>query len=116
MSATTQSPVVTRFAPSPTGALHLGNVRTALFSHLLARKTGGKFILRIEDTDLERSKDEYREQLMADMRWLGLDWDEGPDVGGPSGPYLQSERSSIYERWLERLKKSESVYPCTCTR
>jgi len=115
MSATTQSPVITRFAPSPTGSLHLGNARTALFSHLWARKTGGKFILRVEDTDLTRSKDEYREQLMVDMRWLGLDWDEGPDVGGPSGPYRQAERGDFYRALYEQLSASGRAYPCYCT-
>src|ERR1700733_13321213 len=89
MSAINVPPVITRFAPSPTGSLHLGNARTALFSHLWARKTGGKFILRIEDTDFTRSQDRFRDELMTDMRWLGLDWDEGPDVGGPSAPYRQ---------------------------
>ncbi len=74
---------------SPTGSLHLGNARTAFFSHLWARKGGGRFILRIEDTDVERSQARFRDELMAEMRWLGLEWDEGPDIGGPSGPYLQ---------------------------
>src|ERR1700743_3957164 len=97
MSSANPLPVITRFAPSPTGSLHLGNARTALFSHLWARKSGGKFILRIEDTDQERSQDRYREQLMIDMRWLGLDWDEGPDVGGPSAPYAQAERGDFYQ-------------------
>ena len=115
MSAIDQSPVITRFAPSPTGSLHLGNARTALFSHLWARKTGGKFILRIEDTDLERSKDQYREQLMADLRWLGLDWDEGPDVGGPSGPYAQALRGDFYRALYEQLSASGRAYPCYCT-
>src|SRR5258708_2432624 len=115
MSAINESPVITRFAPSPTGSLHLGNARTALFSHLWARKTGGKFILRIEDTDLERSKDQYREQLMADLRWLGLDWDEGPDVGGPSGPYAQALRGDFYRALYEQLSASGRAYPCYCT-
>ena len=84
MSVTlSSSAAVTRFAPSPTGSLHLGNARTAFFSHLWARKTGGRFILRIEDTDVERSQPRFREQLMVDLRWLGLNWDEGPDGGGP---------------------------------
>jgi nondiscriminating glutamyl-tRNA synthetase len=95
--------------------LHLGNARTALFSHLWARKTGGKFILRIEDTDLERSKDQYRSQLMADMRWLGLDWDEGPDIGGPSGPYSQAQRGDFYRALYEQLSASGKAYPCYCT-
>ena len=103
MSAVNESPVITRFAPSPTGSLHLGNARTALFSHLWARKTGGRFILRIEDTDRERSKDQYRDQLMADLRWLGLDWDEGPDIGGPSGPYAQAQRGDFYRALYDNL-------------
>jgi nondiscriminating glutamyl-tRNA synthetase len=115
MSAINESPVITRFAPSPTGALHLGNARTALFSHLWARKTGGKFILRIEDTDLERSQDRFREQLMTDMRWLGLDWDEGPDVGGPSGPYRQAERGEFYRDLYGQLAAQGRAYPCYCT-
>ena len=115
MSAINESPVITRFAPSPTGALHLGNARTALFSHLWARKTGGKFILRIEDTDLERSQDRFRAQLMTDMRWLGLDWDEGPDVGGPSGPYRQAERGDFYRGLYAQLSAQGLAYPCYCT-
>jgi glutamyl-tRNA synthetase len=115
MSLNNQSPVITRFAPSPTGALHLGNARTALFSHLWARKSGGKFILRIEDTDAERSQARFREQLMADLRWLGLDWDEGPDVGGPSGPYAQAERGEFYRGLFAQLTARELVYPCYCT-
>src|ERR1700733_13702342 len=115
MSSVNASPVVTRFAPSPTGSLHLGNARTALFSYLWARKTGGKFILRIEDTDLERSQDRFRDQLMADMRWLGLDWDEGPGVGGPSGPYLQAQRGEFYRVSYERLSAQGDAYPCYCT-
>jgi glutamyl/glutaminyl-tRNA synthetase len=111
MCSVNASPVVTRFAPSPTGSLHLGNARTALFSYLWARKTGGKFILRIEDTDSERSQDRFRDQLMADMRWLGLDWDEGPDVGGPSGPYLQAQRGEFYRVSYERLSAQGQAYP-----
>jgi nondiscriminating glutamyl-tRNA synthetase len=115
MSAINVSPVIARFAPSPTGSLHLGNARTALFSHLWARKTGGKFILRIEDTDLTRSQDRFRDQLMTDMRWLGLDWDEGPDVGGPSGPYRQAERGDFYRDLYTQLAAQGSAYPCYCT-
>src|SRR5580692_11484497 len=115
MSAINESPVITRFAPSPTGSLHLGNARTALFSHLWARKTGGKFILRIEDTDLERSQDRFCDQLKTDMRWLGLDWDEGPDVGGPSGPYAQSERGEFYRDLYAQLEARALAYPCYCT-
>jgi glutamyl-tRNA synthetase len=115
MSSLDSAPVITRFAPSPTGSLHLGNARTALFSHLWARKSGGKFILRIEDTDLERSEERFREQLMVDMRWLGLDWDEGPDVGGPSAPYAQAQRGDFYRTLYERLEAQGQVYNCYCT-
>jgi nondiscriminating glutamyl-tRNA synthetase len=115
MSLNNQTPVVTRFAPSPTGSLHLGNARTALFSHLWARKTGGRFILRIEDTDAERSQARFRDQLMADMRWLGLDWDEGPDVGGPSAPYCQAERGEFYRGLFAQLTTDALAYPCYCT-
>jgi glutamyl-tRNA synthetase len=116
MSVTLDSPpVITRFAPSPTGSLHLGNARTAFFSHLWARKGGGRFILRIEDTDVERSQTRFRDQLMADMRWLGLDWDEGPDTGGASAPYSQSERGEFYRTLFARLEVGGLVYPCYCT-
>jgi glutamyl-tRNA synthetase len=115
MSAINESPVITRFAPSPTGALHLGNARTALFSHLWARKTSGKFILRIEDTDLERSQDRFRAQLLRDMRWLGLEWDEGPDVGGPSGPYSQAQRGDFYRDLYAQLSARGLAYPCYCS-
>src|SRR5277367_5445731 len=108
-------PVVTRFAPSPTGSLHLGNARTAFFSHLWARKSGGRFILRIEDTDVERSQLRFRDELMAEMRWLGLDWDEGPDIGGPSAPYSQAERGEFYGTLFTRLEASGRAYPCYCT-
>jgi glutamyl-tRNA synthetase len=109
------SAVVTRFAPSPTGALHLGNARTALFNFLLARRQGGRFLLRIEDTDAERSREEYGRALLADLRWLGLDWDEGPDVGGPAGPYRQSERRPRYDAAFAALEAAGRVYPCYCT-
>jgi glutamyl-tRNA synthetase len=107
--------VVTRFAPSPTGSLHLGNARTAFFSHLWARKTAGRFILRIEDTDAERSQARFRDELMAQLRWLGLDWDEGPDIGGPSAPYSQAERGAIYQELFGRLESTGRAYPCYCT-
>ena len=81
-----------RFAPSPTGYIHLGNVRTALFNYLFAKNKGGQFILRVEDTDLVRSKDEYRLAMIEDLSWMGIKWDEGPEIGGDYGPYLQSER------------------------
>ena len=107
--------VKTRFAPSPTGFLHLGNVRTALFNALLARRDGGRFLLRIEDTDRERSRPEFVDALLEDLRWLGLDWREGPEVGGPQTPYAQSERTAIYARYYRRLESSEQSYPCFCT-
>jgi glutamyl-tRNA synthetase len=109
------SAVITRFAPSPTGSLHLGNARTAFFSHLWARKSGGRFILRIEDTDVERSQPRFREELMAEMRWLGLTWDEGPDIGGPSAPYSQAERGAFYQSLFARLAAGGEAYPCYCT-
>jgi nondiscriminating glutamyl-tRNA synthetase len=108
-------PAVTRFAPSPTGSLHLGNARTAFFSHLWARKTGGRFILRIEDTDVERSERRFRDALLEELRWLGLDWDEGPDIGGPSAPYAQSERGGWYATLFARLEAEGRAYPCYCT-
>ena len=105
-----------RFAPSPTGYLHIGGVRTALFNWLWARKTGGKFILRVEDTDQERSTPESVRMIFESMKWLGLDWDEGPEVGGASGPYFQMERLSIYEKWAERLISGKKAYRCYCTK
>ena len=104
-----------RFAPSPTGDLHLGNVRTALYNWLYARHMNGVFILRVEDTDKERSTPEHCENLMDIMTWLGLKWDEGPRVGGPHEPYLQSQRTELYEYHLGRLKEKGLVYPCYCT-
>jgi glutamyl-tRNA synthetase len=109
------APVVTRFAPSPTGSLHLGNARTAFFSWLWARQGGGRFILRIEDTDVERSQAAFRDGLLADLRWLGLDWDEGPDVGGAHAPYAQAERGGLYEGLYARLQTAGQAYPCYCT-
>jgi glutamyl-tRNA synthetase len=111
-----QRPVTARLAPSPTGGLHLGHARTFLIAWLAARSTGGKVILRIEDLDRSRVRSEALDLLQVDVRWLGLDWDEGPDLGGPSAPYVQSERSALYDAVLEQLKRAESVYPCTCTR
>jgi len=109
------SSVVTRFAPSPTGSLHLGNARTAFFSFLWARKTGGRFLLRIEDTDAGRSQARFRDELLEDLRWLGFDWDEGPDIGGPSAPYSQAERGDFYRGLFARLEADGSVYPCYCS-
>ena len=104
-----------RFAPSPTGYLHIGGARTALFNYLLARKNNGKFILRIEDTDFERSKKEYEDVIIRDLKWLGIDWDEGPDVGGDYKPYRQSERLEIYKRYADKLIEEGKAYYCYCT-
>jgi glutamyl-tRNA synthetase len=108
------SGVRVRFAPSPTGYLHIGGARTALYNWLLARHEGGAFVLRIEDTDRERSKKEYRDAILDDLRWLGLDWDEGPEVGGPRGPYFQSERADSYAPHLDRLLERGLAYRCYC--
>lgn len=104
-----------RFAPSPTGYLHVGGARTALFNYLFARHNGGSFIIRIEDTDLERSTGEYEEMLLEDLGWLGLDWDEGPGKGGAFGPYRQSERNDIYRRYVGKLIEEGHAFPCFCT-
>lgn len=104
-----------RFAPSPTGELHVGNARTALFNWMFARHHGGDFILRIEDTDESRSALSYQVNLLNDLTWLGLDWDEGPQKGGAYGPYKQSERLDIYADHLQKLVAADLVYPCYCT-
>ncbi len=109
------SPPVTRFAPSPTGHLHLGNARTALFSHLAARGGKGRFVLRIEDTDVVRSDAALIGRLLDDLHWLGLDWDEGPDRGGPHAPYEQSGRGAVYAQAIAALESAGCVYPCFCT-
>ena len=125
----TPAPVVTRFAPSPSGELHLGNVRTALHSWLLARRAGGRFLLRIEDTDAARSSDAHVAALLDDLRWLGLDWDGGPhhasphaldgDVAGvdegEGGPWRQSQRAGVYAPLLARLEREDRAYPCYCS-
>src|SRR5262245_60039501 len=97
------SAVRVRFAPSPTGSLHIGGARTALFNWLVARGQGGVMALRVEDTDLDRSTAESERAVLDDLRWLGIDWDEGPDVGGSRGPYRQSERKELYRKQAERL-------------
>jgi glutamyl-tRNA synthetase len=107
--------IKTRFAPSPTGLMHLGNVRTALFNALYAYKTQGTFLLRIEDTDLERSKGEFTQQLLNDLRWLSLLWQEGPEVGGEQRSYAQSERSGIYAQYYAQLEAKQLAYPCFCS-
>jgi len=109
------SMVRVRFAPSPTGYLHIGNVRTALFNFLFAKREGGKFILRIEDTDLERSKPEYREACLEDLLWFGIRWDEGPEIGGEYGPYLQSQKLPIYEKHVRELIEKGKAYYCYVT-
>ena len=104
-----------RFAPSPTGLLHVGNARTALFNWLMARGAAGTFVLRVEDTDVERSTRQSEAGIIEDLRWLGLDWDEGPDVGGSRGPYRQSERLALYRSYADRLIRSGTAYYCFCS-
>lgn len=106
---------VTRFAPSPTGQLHLGNARTAFLSYLAARSSGGRFILRIEDTDEARHDERFVAALLEDLVWLGIDWDEGPDKGGTHSPYRQSARAGVYSDWFQRLEAKGLTYPCYCT-
>ena len=105
-----------RYAPSPTGTLHVGNLRTALLAWLMARRHGGSFILRVEDLDLPRVLPGATAGILADMRWLGLDWDEGPETGGPFGPYFQSARQDLYRAALAKLAAEGLLYPCYCTR
>ena len=111
-----RSPPAGRLAPSPTGSLHVGHARTFLLAWLAARGEGGRVVLRVEDIDGSRARPEAIGQALEDLRWLGLDWDEGPDVGGPSGPYLQSGRRTFYDRAIVALADRERIYPCTCTR
>ena len=99
----TERPVRVRFAPSPTGPLHIGGVRTALYNYLLAKKHGGTMILRIEDTDKEREVEGSIDHIKKSLQWLGLDWDQGPDIGGPHKPYIQSERLDIYKTYARKL-------------
>jgi len=107
---------VGRFAPSPSGRIHLGNILCCLLAWLSARQKGGKIVLRIEDLDTARCPRRYADQLIEDLRWLGLDWDEGPLAGGPDGPYFQSRRAGLYQAALEKLDALGLVYPCFCTR
>ncbi|KAM5444497.1 Glutamate--tRNA ligase mitochondrial [Microsporum audouinii] len=114
-NALPDAPARTRFAPSPTGYLHLGSLRTALFNYLLARRTGGQFLLRIEDTDQKRTIPGAEQRLYDDLTWAGIQWDEGPIVGGPYGPYRQSERTELYQNQTQRLISGGHAYRCFCT-
>jgi len=111
----TEKQIRVRFAPSPTGHMHLGSARTALYNYLLAKQTGGKFILRIEDTDQKRYVEGAEQELIDGLRWLGLNYDEGPDIGGNYGPYRQTERKSIYLEQVKILLENGSAFPCFCT-
>ena len=109
------SPVRVRFAPSPTGHLHIGGARTAIYNWAFARHNDGVFVLRIDDTDLERSTAENTQAILRSLRWLGLDWDEGPEAGGEFGPYFQTQRAGTYAPALERMKERGHAYPCFCS-
>ena len=111
-----ESKVRVRFAPSPTGEPHVGNMRTALFNWLFARRYGGKFIVRVEDTDRGRYVEGALDAILDSLRWLGLDWDEGPGVDGPYGPYLQSQRLQTYQETAQQLVGSGDAYRCYCSR
>lgn len=115
MSDNKARPIKVRFAPSPTGDLHVGNIRTALFDWAFARHTGGVFLFRIEDTDRLRVTDEYIAAAIDTLKWLGLNWDEGPEVGGPNGPYLQSQRADIYAHWADKFLAQGDAYHCYCS-
>ena len=115
MSTAAGKKVKVRFAPSPTGDLHVGNIRTALFDWAYARHTGGTFLFRIEDTDTTRVTDEYIQAAIDTLKWLGLNWDEGPEVGGDNGPYLQSQRLGIYAEWAQKFLDQKDAYHCYCS-
>lgn len=104
-----------RFAPSPTGPLHIGGARSALFNYLFARHNHGDLVLRSEDTDLERSRPEYEKEIIESLRWLGIDWDEGLEAGGENGPYRQTERLNLYNEYTARLLESDQAYYCFCS-
>ena len=110
------APIRVRIAPSPTGFLHLGTIRTALFNYLFAKKEGGAFIIRIEDTDTQRSLPVYEESILSGLKKLSITWDEGPDVGGPYGPYRQSERTDLYRKYIKQLLDEKKAYWCFCTK
>ncbi|MBS3950593.1 MAG: glutamate--tRNA ligase [Peptococcaceae bacterium] len=109
------SKIRVRFAPSPTGHIHVGNIHTTLFNWLFCRHHGGVFVLRLEDTDMARSEKRYEEIIYEEMRWLGLNWDEGPDISGPFAPYRQTERLGLYQQYADSLVKADKCYPCYCT-
>ncbi|MEA3293203.1 MAG: glutamate--tRNA ligase, partial [Patescibacteria group bacterium] len=111
-----KSCIRTRIAPSPTGPMHIGVVRTALFNYLFAKKNNGKFILRIEDTDIERSKIEWEKNIIESLKWLGIQWDEGPDIDGKYAPYRQSQRTQIYAKYLKKLLEEGKAYYCFCSK
>jgi len=115
LNTTAGKKVKVRFAPSPTGDLHVGNIRTALFDWAYARHTGGTFLFRIEDTDTTRVTDEYIQAAIDTLKWLGLNWDEGPEVGGDNGPYLQSQRLGIYAEWAQKFLDQKDAYHCYCS-
>lgn len=112
----TEKEIRLRFAPSPTGYLHIGSARTAFFNWLYAKKVGGKFILRIEDTDVERHREDTISTILGSMKWLGMDWDEGPDTGGNYGPYRQSERLDLYKKYAQKLLDEGKAYRCFCSQ
>lgn len=109
------SSIRVRFAPSPTGLMHLGNVRTALMNYLFAQQKKATFIIRIEDTDTQRNYDPQAKKILADLHWLNLTYDEGPVKGGPHAPYFQTERTTIYEKYIQELKDKNKIYRCFCT-
>ena len=112
----TNSSTRVRFAPSPTGYLHIGGARTALYNYLFAKKNGGSMVLRIEDTDRNRYVEDSEQQLMKDLKWLGMNWDEGPDVGGIHSPYTQSERTKLHRSHAEQLVNTGKAYYCFCDK
>ena len=110
-----KNPARVRFAPSPTGHMHLGSARTALYDYLLAKQTGGQFVLRIEDTDKKRTVQGAEQELYDGLRWLGLQWNEGPEVGGDFGPYRQTERAEIYQKYARQLIENGHAFYCFCS-
>src|SRR5262249_12340063 len=111
-----QVDVRVRIAPSPTGVPHVGTAYIGLFNYVFARSHGGQFVIRIEDTDQTRSHRRHEEAILRSLRWIGLQWDEGPDVGGPYGPYRQSERLDLYQRYAQELLEAGAAYRCWCTQ